>query len=416
MIYLESVKIKNYINTIDHGISLKLHDDLVYHISSNDINKIDKIYSLFQNQTNYISGKIFIQEINICELDVNKFTNLIYEKISFCEKSLFFNDQFTLKKYINYYKSFNNHRNLSLDSLLNLFMLNQINLSLNINKLSFYDRLKAKLMCAFLKSTHYIFIKCVDFNRLTDHEKEQFKNILYTISELYNLEILIFDLNNSLKFDLSINLDDQVLYKFNNTLTIYTNEFNSLGYKIYKNKFNIIKYGFINWYKLFLLYIFINFVFLFLSIFILSTLKINPDQNVHQFIRDINNNKIGFSVLGYGLLIFDMVFVLLFNILMFNNYKKYLLNLKHIGVPNMWILLIIPLILILLTLLVILFSFIFNIILYDTQHVIYNMNKVWNDSLYVVLVYIILIFLISYIFIFQINDKLNLNKWNNLEL
>lgn len=408
MIYFESLKLKNNNFNQEYGLSLKIEKG-VHYFTSNSKKNLDSIYNYIRFRNDYLDGSLFIDNINISKLDANNFINFCYENISFCEDSLIVDQHISTYKLIEIFYSFDNkHIEYNLKQLLQIFDFDDNILHKKIKWLNEFDKWKFKLLLATIKPSKYLVIEPINYDFFRENVALEMKEILNAISEKLNKIVLVFQEYNNLLVDNIIDLNNKSNFQRNKRLTLTNNLRFFSGFNLIKNHFNIYKIALKSLWPLWLSFAVFSLIFTTVFIFMLSLYGTNKNSNPsYEWLVDFAHKEGSLWLFGaYAIYSLNIILLTCVSLLVYFKTKNYLKFLNAFGVRNNLISLVIPLLILLMILLITILGFLINVLIFELKLEIHE-NDTWWASFYASVAYFLYAFVISCIFIFASNKKIN---------
>lgn len=357
MFYFESLKINTDTFNSPYSLTLKLDDQNLHFVTSNNIEWLNKLFLFTKDRSFYHQGNWLVDNYDLIHMNKSMFSKFANQNFTFCDDTLIINSKWSVNKLIRFYKSFYKLKNNKIDELLQILELKEINLNTKIKDLKVFELIKIKLLLSNLKANKYVIINLINYSNLDSTSCEKLVELLEKLKTKYQSEYLIF-INNRLDIKNKIVLDSKDYLFFNKTLTIGNTIFTK---NIKHNNTWTIIWNLIKILRFDLLLVFvINLIIFTICIWmiVLDSYSGSSSTITNDFIR---NNSAIWKTITYLLYIFSYITIFIGWAVMRRKRKKYLAFLASNNYNRMLIAYIWPVVFGVTTLLSIIVAFLFTI-------------------------------------------------------
>lgn len=329
MFYFESIKIQADSFTSPYALTIKFEKIQPYFVTANNIEWLNNIFNFTKNKKYYKNGSWFINEYNLSDMDNNNFKSFINKNITFCDENLIINKSWTVKKTIDFYKSFFKKNNEDITELLNIFSIEKYLFNVKLKELSNIDLIRIMLCLSSFKEGKYLICNFIDY-KLNKDQSNELIELTNTISNNLQKMLIVF-LDNKNEHIAYINLESKDFLHFNKLLTLGEAKFEKqkILSKQHLSKFiyiySIMKYEF---FCLFLT----NLLIMFGNVFMLSVTKINTtNTSLIKIINYIEQYPLIWNIISYSLYVFIFINIIFWWLVMNKKINKYNNFLNNLG-------------------------------------------------------------------------------------
>lgn len=409
MFYFESLKFKNSDLNYEYGLSLRL-DKGVHYLTSTYFTVLNNVYKYIRNSEGDLDGNLFIDNINLSQLDNVNRINFCYENISFCENTIVLDQNLQNQKILDMFYSFDKKDiPYNQSQMLEMFGLDPDILLSKFKWMNEFNQWKFKLLLACIKPSKYLIIEPYNYQNFRENVVDEMRSILELIHDRLKKTVLIFQQYNNLMASEIIDLNSKDNYIKNKRLTLSSFKTKFNGFNLLANNLNIYKYVlksiWLWWTILGFGSLILTTVFIFMVTIYSLTSGTAPEHEwlvnyAHRHYRSWLFGTWFIYLLNYILFSFTAFFV-------YKRTKNYLIFLNSLSIRQNLINLIIPLIIIFLLILITIIGFLINIFVFELKLNIHE-NDTWWASFYACVAYFLYAFITFCVTIFTGNKKTNI--------
>lgn len=357
MFYFESLKIKDDTFNSPYSLTLKLDDENLHFITSNNIEWLNKLFLFTKDRSFYHQGNWLVDNYDLIHMNKSMFSKFACQNFTFCDDTLIVNSKWSINKLIKFYKNFYKTKNSEIDELFKILELENVDVNNKIKDLKSFELIKIKLLLASFKTSKYVIINFINHDNLDPDACDRLVKILVSLKKRYQSEYLIF-INNKLEIKNKIVLDSKEYLFFNKTLTIGNTYYvkNIKCISTWTIIWNLIK---ILWLDLLLVFIIDVIIFtICIWMIVLDTYSGSASTITNNF---ISNNAALWRTITYFLYIFSYITIFVGWAVMRRKRKKYLAFVASNNYNKLLIVYIWPIVFGLTTLLSIIIAFLLSI-------------------------------------------------------
>lgn len=329
MFYFESIKVQASSFTSPYALTIKLVDIKTYFLTANNNEWLNNIFEFTKNKKFYNSGSWFIDEYNLADMDNNNFKSFISKNITFCDKNLIINKSWTVKKIINFYKSFFKKNNEEVNDFLHSLGLENYLFEVKLKELGNIDLIRVMLFLSLFKESQYLICNFISY-KFNDDQSKELQQLTNVVNHKFNKTLIIF-VDSENEHINTTNLENKEFLHFNKLLTLGEATFkkeklmNSQLVRKFTYIYSIMKYEF-------LCLLLTNIIFMFSNIFMLSLTKINTaDSTLIKMIEYIEAYPLVWNLLSYLLYILVFINIIFWWFIMNRKINKYSNFLNNFG-------------------------------------------------------------------------------------
>lgn len=337
MFYFESIKIQTSTPNTPYALTLKLESNKAYFLTSQDKFWLEQLFLFTKNKTGYKYGNWLINNYDLIHINRQQFNNFAYQNLSFCDDTLIFNKNLSVKKMLNIYTRFFQKNSTFAKNILSLTGLSKGLLSTKIKDLDKFRYLKLKLCLSCFKHSEYLICNFTKDLNLSGEQEKDLSSCINKIVNDYQKTIICF-VDENYPNENKICLDKKEYLSSNKTVTISLQKYQKPGYKIWKNKLSVFTNIFeqINW-EWILMFV-INIALIAMCVWSMAVPNLVTNESSGETIKRIvefsKNNKILWTFFEYTFYVLVYANMLIWWKIMNKKRKKYNEFLDNVHVGN----------------------------------------------------------------------------------